>query len=149
MHALTLLLAACGRADADRAQADRLSRSTEARLLVQAMADGAALQSARGVAITEPAGPTPTPGSCCGGKGGRCRPAPASWRTTAWLAIRFEVHQPHAYSFEYRPDASGFTALAYGDLDCDGTLSTFSIRGDRGANGMISLGPLQTTEPLE
>lgn len=147
--AFALVALACGGTPDELVTAERESRATEARVLVEAMARGAELQAALGVPIGEAAGPTPPVGTCCQGARGRCRPVPAWWEVAAWRAIRFEVHQPHAYSYEYRPDARGFTALAYGDLDCDGVVSTFSIRGEVGTDGMIELGPLRTTRPLE
>lgn len=139
----------CAAGTEDMPETERASRATEARVLVEAMARGAELQAARGVAMTQAAGPTPPVGTCCAGARGRCRPTPAWWDTPAWRAARFQVHQPHAYSYEFRPDARGFTALAYGDLDCDGVVSTFSIRGEVGTGGMIELEPLRTTNPLE
>jgi hypothetical protein len=145
---LVVMLGCAARAE-DMPAAERASRATEARMLVGAMARSAELQAARGVAVTQPAGPTPPVGTCCEGARGRCRPTAAWWDLPGWRAVRFEVHQPHAYSYEYRPDERGFTALAYGDLDCDGVVSTFSIRGEVGTGGMIELGPLRTTSPLE
>lgn len=139
----------CGDRSGEMPGAARESRATEARLLVEAMAQGAELQAARGVRVTAAAGPTPPVGTCCQGGRGRCRPTPAWWSVPAWRAVRFEVHQPHAYSYEFRPDERGFTAFAYGDLDCDGVSSTFSIRGEVGTGGMIELEPLRTTNPLE
>jgi hypothetical protein len=36
---------------------------------------------------------------------------------------------PHAYSFAFESNGTGFVARARGDLDGDGTLSTFEVRG--------------------
>jgi type II secretory pathway pseudopilin PulG len=83
------------------------------------------------------AGPTPPLGTCCQ-QGGTCQPSAAWWDAEPWKALRFSMDDPHRYSYEYRvepakPGAGGgshsFTVLAYGDLDCDGTYSTFSMRG--------------------
>lgn len=41
------------------------------------------------------------------------------------------------------------TPLAYGDLDCDGTYSTFSVTGTIGPDGATSLEPVLRDHPLE
>lgn len=53
----------------------------------------------------------------------------ASATHPTWEALSFSVRDEHRYAYQY--DSSGvgpgatFTASAFGDLDCDGTLSTF------------------------
>jgi hypothetical protein len=80
------------------------------------------------------AGPTPPLGTCCK-NGGACDPDARLWAGPEWRALAFSVDRPHFYSFEYRvgqasgPDAT-FTARAIGDLDCDGSYSTFQMVGD-------------------
>jgi hypothetical protein len=60
-----------------------------------------------------------------------------AWEHLTWKSLHFEFDQPHAFAFEF---ASGydpatrvmrFTASAHGDLDGDGVLSTFEVRGER------------------
>jgi hypothetical protein len=75
------------------------------------------------------AGPTPPLGTCCA-SGGRCNPSSPQWRVEPWWLLHFSMDAPHHYSYEYRVTQTGFTALAYGDLDCDGEYSTFSVSGD-------------------
>jgi Tfp pilus assembly protein PilE len=77
---------------------------------------------------------TPMLGSCCGQKGDKCDPALviAAWKAPTWMALNFSMSDPFYYS--YRFDAAGtkgaalFSAWAFGDLDCNGTYSTF-MRG--------------------
>jgi hypothetical protein len=57
-----------------------------------------------------------------------------TWDTPTWQALAFRPAAegvPHAYafSFERGTDATSFVAQARGDLDGDGVLSTFEIRG--------------------
>ncbi len=59
-----------------------------------------------------------------------------AWDQPSWKALGFRPvldDVPHAYSFEFdstlSPGKSGFRAIAHGDLDGDGTLSTFELRG--------------------
>lgn len=58
--------------------------------------------------------------------------APGTWDHPTWKALAFEPvapGAPHAFSFAYdRPEAA-FLAHAHGDLDGDGNLSTFELRG--------------------
>ncbi len=70
---------------------------------------------------------------CCGNTGGKCQPNPTDWDDTngVWSALKFSMEDP--FYFQYQYDSSGtdtgsqFTARALGDLDCDGTFSTFEM----------------------
>jgi len=70
--------------------------------------------------------------------GERRAPNQADWTHDTWEALNFEVQDPHYYAYQF--DSSGtrynatFTASAFGDLDCDGIVSTFVRVGsvDRG-----------------
>ena len=59
---------------------------------------------------------------------------PGTWDTPTWKALAFRPGTegaPHAYAFSFdapKP-AESFTAQARGDLDGDGILSTFEIKG--------------------
>ena len=79
--------------------------------------------------------PIPALGACCR-QGGRCAPESSQWQASPWKELGFAIDVPHYYSYEYRVDRSSatFTVLAYGDLDCDGTFSTFSIQGSTGGD---------------
>jgi hypothetical protein len=61
---------------------------------------------------------------------------PDAWEHLTWRALHFRVDHAHAFAFEFRSDVDAsktarFTASAYGDLDGDGVLSTFEVRGER------------------
>jgi type IV pilus assembly protein PilA len=87
---------------------------------------------------------TPT-GKCCSNAGGKCKPDPKTFQDTAggWAALNFSVDDPFYFQYEYdssNTDAnSKFEAYAYGDLDCDGTYSTYmrngSIMSDNSVTG--------------
>jgi type IV pilus assembly protein PilA len=73
---------------------------------------------------------------CCanGGTNEKCAPQSALWNTAQWKALKFSVDDPHYYAYNYvSPQTTGnganYTALARGDLDCDGQFSTFSMFG--------------------
>jgi len=68
---------------------------------------------------------------------------PGTWQAPTWVALHFPPPrtsgrafadgQAHAFAFGFdsvlSPLRSGFVARAHGDLDGDGVLSTFEIRG--------------------
>lgn len=61
---------------------------------------------------------------------------PEAWEHLTWKSLGFRFDQPHAFAFEFRSDVdtahtARFTASAHGDLDGDGVLSTFEVRGER------------------
>tara|TARA_R110002096_G_scaffold350395_1_gene543426 strand:+ start:1948 stop:3369 length:1422 start_codon:yes stop_codon:yes gene_type:complete len=77
-------------------------------------------------------GPTPPLGTCCS-MGGKCIPDADTWEHPTWKALDFAMRDPHYYSYEFKTEVkdgvTSYTALAYGDLDCDGVYSTFSHYG--------------------
>jgi hypothetical protein len=57
---------------------------------------------------------------------------PGTWDGPTWKALDFRPAPegvPHAYSFAFESTGGGFVARARGDLDGDGILSTFEVRG--------------------
>jgi hypothetical protein len=66
---------------------------------------------------------------------------PGTWDTPTWKALAFRPAAegvPHAYAFSFESTSGGsaFVAQAHGDLDGDGVLSTFEIRGRSGREGV-------------
>jgi hypothetical protein len=59
---------------------------------------------------------------------------PGAWEHPTWVSLGFAFERPHSYSFEFESERRGrrskYVATAQGDLDGDGQLSEFSIRGD-------------------
>jgi hypothetical protein len=129
------------------------SKGTEALVMLKRLATSArAFAEERGSGFPRIAGgPTPPLGACCKGEKGRCAPDPALWGEPPWSDLDFSVDDPHYFSYEYKADTDGtsFTARAYGDLDCDGTYSTFSMTGTVGAGSAITLGEVSRENPLE
>ena len=68
---------------------------------------------------------------------GRREADPAeAWEHLTWKSLHFRIDHPHAFAFEFRSDVDAmhtarFTVSAHGDLDGDGVLSTFEVRGER------------------
>jgi hypothetical protein len=134
------------------------SESSEARAHLMKLASGAQMawmdSSAPGQINPGPpalpgpsAGPTPPLGTCCQ-QGGRCQPNAVLWAEDPWKTLKFSMDDPHLYSYEYKldPDGRSFTVMAYGDLDCDGAYSTFSMKGNAEAGGLPDITSLNETE---
>jgi hypothetical protein len=69
-------------------------------------------------------------------RGGRALDPPESWEHLTWRSLDFRFEEPHAFAFQFDSelDASKtmrFVVTAHGDLDGDGALSTFEVRGER------------------
>ena len=140
------------------------SKGTEAQQFIKKMYDGARayyMDAGYSRASLEPippqfpgpsVGPTPPLGTCCK-QGGKCVPDMETFNHPTWIALQFSVDDPHYYSYEYKlaQDGKSFEVLAYGDLDCDGTYSTFSLRGEvkPGEDGPTGAAAIIKTDPLE
>jgi len=71
---------------------------------------------------------------------------PGTWDGATWQALAFRPSPegvPHAYSFSFESTGggTGFTAQARGDLDGDGVLSTFEVRGHARPGEKAALAP--------
>ena len=76
-------------------------------------------------------------------KAAKFQSKPTDWMsgtaTAGWTCLKFTMEDPQYFQYNYvstDPTADGtFTALAYGDLDGDGTASTFSMAGSVASDG--------------
>jgi len=102
--------------------------------------------------------------NCCAMQGSgneKCAPSQALWDTPTWRALKFSMDDPHYYAYAYTVnvgaagDVTGghnFTALARGDLDCDGDFSQFSMYGvvnEQYADGPAGSAAISRTNDLE
>ena len=129
------------------------SKVTEATMSLGSMYKGAvtyfeAEHTTRGVGDTAlpkqfPAAQALTPTSACCGTGGqqKCTPTVSNWETQSWKSLSFSMSDPHYYQYSFNSGGSGltstFTASAYGDLDCDTTVSTFERAATVDANYQV------------
>jgi hypothetical protein len=78
---------------------------------------------------------------------------PGTWSHPTWRLLDFALNEPHAYSFEFKSEGSGdaavFHALGRGDLDGDGVLSTFDVRGKIDKGGEAVVLPLELWREVE
>jgi hypothetical protein len=62
---------------------------------------------------------------------------PETWEHLTWRSLRFGFDAPHRFAFQFdsafdpQSDVMRFVATAHGDLDGDGVVSTFEVRGER------------------
>ncbi len=95
-----------------------------------------------------------TPAASCCAFGGKC---PGSdqilWNDPTWEALLFEVKDPHYYRYSSNSTngapTSTFLAIAEGDLDCDGVLSTYTLYGEGNENGVETAADIIKQNPLE
>jgi hypothetical protein len=79
--------------------------------------------------------------------------AEGTWDNPTWRLLDFRFVTPHAFAFAFESqcnnEQSTFTATAHGDLDGDGQLSTFELRGSVRADGEPSVGNLEVWREVE
>ena len=96
-----------------------------------------------------------TAAGCCGAAGDKCPGNDTHFNDPTWVALNFSIPDPYNYrpSFTAAGTGSGatFTAVATGDLDCDGTVATFVRTGGINAtSGDVTGGSAPTvTNELE
>jgi prepilin-type N-terminal cleavage/methylation domain-containing protein len=81
-----------------------------------------------------PAGAYEQAPDCCGQPGGRCPGGSHVWADDdVWKALKFAIADPHNYIPSYLGAGTGssskFSAIAYGNLNCDNVLSEFRRDG--------------------
>jgi hypothetical protein len=70
-------------------------------------------------------------------RGVRAKDPPEVWEHLTWRSLGFGFEEPHAFAFRFESELDPatqvmrFVATAHGDLDGDGMLSTFEVRGER------------------
>jgi prepilin-type N-terminal cleavage/methylation domain-containing protein len=71
--------------------------------------------------------------TCCSGAGGKCPGSPTEYSQAGWVALSYNIADPHLYRPGFSATGTGtganFTADAIGDLDCDTTTSLFQRKG--------------------
>ena len=93
---------------------------------------------------------TPTT-PCCTGDTDKCPPTAADWNVNTWRSLSFQMSDPHYFVWTWDAGglnmAAGFTAAAYGNLDCDATFSTYRMLGSVDVEyGVVTKGPIILNE---
>lgn len=97
---------------------------------------------------------TPAATACNGGESKKFAPNPALWADATWQSLNFAIDDPWLYQYRYEAGGTGvdsfFTAGAYGDLDCNNTISTFERSATVDAQNNINGGAgVYTKDELE
>lgn len=130
------------------------AKSAEARnVLVQIGKDaGATYVAGRGVC---PSASQPVPSDPSYVRGRKYMSGPADWQVdraanAGFACLGFSLDQPQYYQYAYTAsaDGNGLEAVARGDLDGDGALSTFTLRGSV-TSGVVSVAPIAVSAPEE
>ncbi|HEX3760290.1 MAG TPA: prepilin-type N-terminal cleavage/methylation domain-containing protein [Kofleriaceae bacterium] len=128
------------------------SKKTEASLQLNKIGKNskrAYMENSQYVAGSAAVAPTPVKAGngCCGGAGkspNHCAANPSAFTgDTVWAALDFEIDEDTLFYYSYGGTATTYTAIAVGDLDCDGTEITYTLAGTA-ANGQPAY---QLTEP--
>jgi len=118
----------------------KASASSEAKQMLRSIADSARayrMDSSnfnQGMVPMPPSFPSSTastPAASCCASGGLCTSDKATWSSPEWQALNFSIEGEHrfAYRVETSEDGSSFIATATADLNCDGNITTFEVRG--------------------
>jgi len=87
-------------------------------------------------------------------RGAKYQSSPAEWaagsQTAGWFCLRFSMQDPQYFMYSYTsPSTTQFSAVANGDLNADGTTSTFTLAGQI-AGGVVNIAPnIAETSPEE
>lgn len=154
---LALVVAACKKEEDPAAKALQQEivqgKAEEAKVYLKKLSDGAReyYLDGAGQFPGSNVGPTPPLGTCCK-HGGKCLAQESWWKHVTWESLDFAMEDDHYYSYEYKTDdpARRFTVHAYGDLDCDGTYSTFTFNVEATpGEAEIAPGEVQVENALE
>jgi hypothetical protein len=130
-------------------RASRLSEPMERLAFVAArataLAAGRALESA--YPDSAPLTPSVVP------RGELLADPPGTWDHPTWRLLGFRIEEPHAYGYTFEsangPERSTFRAVARGDLDGDGNLSSFVISGESTRGGAPVVGAVAMHREVE
>jgi type II secretory pathway pseudopilin PulG len=130
---LGTVLAAAVPAFVQNLHASKLSEPVEA--LARIQANAIAYAEGRAQEISFPPSVPLTPAAVP--RGVTVVDPPDLWEHLTWKSLKFRMEGEHAFAFRYDSGfdaATGvmrFSAAAHGDLDGDGTTSSFSLEGER------------------
>jgi type IV pilus assembly protein PilA len=92
-----------------------------------------------------PSASRPVPANPAHVRGVKYQSARGDWdvdraRNAGFACLQFSLDQPQYYQYSYVSTPSGFEATAHGDLNGDGNVSTFIVRGQV-AGGTLTIAP--------
>lgn len=97
-----------------------------------------------------PSASTPVPADVRQIAGMKYQSSPLEWTDDpGFSCLGFAQSGPQYYQYDYESTPAGFTAIARGDLDGDGVLSTFEIEGQLEGSDLVVAPTLKETDPSE
>jgi type IV pilus assembly protein PilA len=127
--------------------------TAEASNVIREIATAAAVAYERNGRLC-PSASQPVPVSVAMLRGKKYQSAKGDWevdkpRNAGFACLDFEVNAPQYYQYRYEATATSFLANARGDLDGDGDLSNFTIRGEV-KDGRVVVSPsIEEDDPEE
>jgi hypothetical protein len=86
-------------------------------------------------------------------RGGRVTDPPGTWDDPTWRLLDVNFTAAHSYSFAFEsrnaPGKATYRAVAHGDLDGDGLLSTFEISGESSDGSEPVTSPMESRREVE
>jgi hypothetical protein len=82
--------------------------------------------------------------ACCGQPQNKCPADPKAFQDDkVWSVLDFVVDEPSLYQYSYHSDGKTAVVQAIGDLDCDGSAATFTLKAstDAGTPSFVIDGP--------
>lgn len=94
-----------------------------------------------------------TPAANCCTFGQKCPGDTTQWDHPTWEALGFDLKEGHYFRYSFTSDNASanpnYTAIAEGDLDCDGVLSSFTLYGEGGPDDLRGAADIIKRSPLE
>lgn len=104
--------------------------AARAPVLLTQLYDAAVSRHAANQPLPDSSESTPKKASCCNWSDGLCPENAQLWTVSPWSDLGFAVTETQAFSYEFSRAGNVVTVRAFGDLDCDGDLSLYELRGD-------------------
>ncbi|HVW25798.1 MAG TPA: hypothetical protein VHC69_10530 [Polyangiaceae bacterium] len=86
-------------------------------------------------------------------RGGAVTDPPGTWDNPTWRLLGVEYTTAHSYSFAFEsrdaPGKATYRAVAHGDLDGDGLLSTFEVSGESSDGSEPITSPMESRREVE
>jgi type IV pilus assembly protein PilA len=102
-----------------------------------------------------PSASSPVPRSLASIRGSKYQSAQADWevdrsRNAGFACLQFSMDEPQYFQYSYVASPQGrFEATAHGDLNGDGKVSTFIVRGEVSASTLTVAPTIEETDPQE
>ncbi len=115
------------------------SKTSEVPMRLQQMVSGAMSYHAEHGKLPPTAARTPIRPACRFGDSQAHFMTAGDWAAPGWQGLKFQIEGKSWFQYEFISNETGFTARAFGDLDCNGLFSTFERAGQIQATGGLDM----------